>query len=152
MIKLMKGKERREMLSELEKRFGFDKELFKKLKFIQYKDRIDAVAFDFIPEMFASFKIETAGMSFARISRDVKPTTNMIQTFGRHATKNVLSLNKEEMEKFVRGLDLFDVDSSCTNGYVVVKYKEHCLGCGLLNEGNLKNQVPKQRRIQKLNL
>lgn len=152
MIKLMKGKERRIMLNELKQRFGFDKELFKKFKFIQYKDRVDVITSDFIPEMFVSFKVETAGMSFARISRDVKPTTNMIQTFGRHATKNVLSLDKEEMEKFVRGLDLFNVDGNCANGYVIVKYKGHCLGCGLLNEGSLKNQVPKQRRIQKLNL
>ncbi|MBU2496724.1 MAG: hypothetical protein KJ767_01550, partial [Nanoarchaeota archaeon] len=69
------------------------------------------------------------------------------QLFGKHIKKNFIALDKDDAERFIRGEDLEVGEKRDLNpGYVMVKYKEHTLGCANFKEGNLKNMISKSRR------
>ena len=72
----------------------------------------------------------------------------MIQIFGKYATKNILELTKEQTKTIIEGFDLDIEKSNCSDGYVIFKYKNFFLGCGLLKDGKLKNMIPKAKRIR----
>ncbi len=110
-------------------------------------------------------KIVTAGLSIARISSSVKPTTNFFQSFGHMVKKNIIVLGKEKVTKYLRGED-FQIDeterNNSTEGYVMIKYtpgtsfqsggisnstKEYFLGCGLFQNNWIKNVLPKEKRL-----
>ena len=81
-----------------------------------------------------------------------KPTTNAVQRFGARATRNVLTLDAEAAEEFVRGGDQpaeWDGDW----GYLIVALEVGGvvapLGVGLFLRGELRSQVPKGRRIDR---
>ena len=89
------------------------------------------------------------GIRFGRMfKRGVKLTTAALQVFGRHATKNVVPLDLEAAERYLRGHDLNvgEVEQVET-GQVIVLYDGHVLGSGMYRDGRVKNQIPKARRI-----
>ena len=188
---------RDKILGDLEERFGLDKKIFEKFLFFEAtKGRIFITSK--IPAEALGYYIQTLGQLFCRLDASTKPSTNMIQIFGKFATKNVLSLTKEQTKTIIEGFDLelaFSLESispnakdagmsrvsarhepalereiyktedskhkteslpcpketNCngvTDGYVILKYKNFFLGCGLLKEGKLKNMIPKAKRIR----
>lgn len=97
----------------------------------------------------------TAGMTIARISPGreitVKPTTNLLQSFGSQATKNLVTLDRERTIDFASGLDIrLSQDEPCDaeDGYVIVKFGETVLGCGLKQGVFIRCLVPKAKRIR----
>ncbi len=95
-------------------------------------------------------KIVTAGLSIARVSSSVKPTTNFFQSFGQHVKKNIVLPNKEKVLKYLKGED-FQLDETemngSTQGYVMIKYGDYFLGCGLFQNNWIKNVLPKEKRL-----
>ena len=81
----------------------------------------------------------------ARIHGTVKPSTNLLQMFGKLAKRNFLELSREDAIRFIRGEDLDSKEGD--DGYVILKHKGIPLGCGLLKEGHIKNMVPKAKRL-----
>ncbi len=88
--------------------------------------------------------IVSPGLLIARAESAVKPTTNFLQLFGKHATKNIISLSKEQAVSYAKGEDLRI--SSENDGYIIAEYSGNFLGCGMLKSGILINQIPKAKR------
>ena len=89
------------------------------------------------------------GIRLGRIlKKGVKLTTAALQVFGRHATRNLVPLDREAADLYLRGHDL-DVGGAenVENGQVTVLHEEHVLGSGMYRDGHVKNQIPKARRI-----
>ena len=91
--------------------------------------------------------IVSLGILVARAESSVKPTTNLLQLFGHLASKNIVRLDKKEAVSFAKGEDL-QIKDEASDGYVLVKFENNCLGCGLLKENLLINQIPKAKRQQ----
>lgn len=95
--------------------------------------------------------IDTLGILVARIQRTVKPTTNFFQLFGKLVSKNNVDLNKDQTIKYCSGEDmiltLVEIGGA-TRGFVMVSYDKMPLGCALLIENKLLNQLPNQNRIK----
>jgi len=99
------------------------------------------------------------GMQIARIGNSIKPSTNLLQLFGRHATRNVLSVTKEQAVAYAKGDDIklstqkeslksaLPASFQVSDGYVLLKYLDFPLGCGLLKGSQIKNVLPKARRM-----
>jgi NOL1/NOP2/fmu family ribosome biogenesis protein len=147
----MGPKKVKEVLAELKERFGFRPEAF-----AQYDFYINAKNKIFIVNKEASLltgtypkRLTNAGMLFARRDATVKPTSNMIQLFGRGAHKNVINLDKVKARIYIEGFDL-DVKPPKTvkDGYVILKYDKNPMGCGLLKDGQIKNTMPKAKRMR----
>jgi len=94
--------------------------------------------------------VDTAGILIARIQRTVKPSTHLFQMFGHHVTANIVRLDRENVPRYCRGehfaLSPEEIGDS-TRGFVMVAFGDLTLGCGLLKDGQLENQLPKQYRL-----
>jgi len=95
-------------------------------------------------------RIEALGMTFLRTRQEHwKPTTDAVQRFGRRATRNVVTVDREAARRFLRGEDqelAWDGDW----GYLVVAHelagRREPVGVGLYLYGELRSQVPKGRQ------
>ncbi len=147
MLRTLKKKERDEILGFLEERFGFKRGVFAGFEFLANpKGRVFIVGKG-IPELAAGEKVACMSMPFVRLGKAVKPTSVMIQTFGKHAKRNVIELDRDEAKEFMEGSDLSVRDASCSEGYVILRYRDYPLGCGLLKDGKIKNMLPKAKRM-----
>jgi len=140
--------EKNQIFSYLKERFGLSRKIFDRIEFFERsKGRVFAVSKG-ASDHLNSVKPVTAGLLFARVHGSVKPTSNIIQLFGSKATKNILSLEKEQAKQFIQGFDLDVSDfQGCTDGYVIVKYNDFPLGVGLLKSSTIKNMLNKAKRI-----
>lgn len=91
------------------------------------------------------------GMSVLRTEGEHwKPTTNAVQRFGRHATKEVIDLGPEEARRFVAGEDQELPDWDGDWGYLIAAHEfageREPIGVGLYLHGELRSQIPKGRR------
>lgn len=79
-----------------------------------------------------------------------KPTTDAIQRFGHHATKNVITLDADEAAAFVAGEDQEIERWDGDWGYLIVAHEiagdVEPIGVGLYLRGELRSQIPKGRR------
>ena len=94
---------------------------------------------------------DTCGILIARVQKTVKPSTFLFQSFGRHVTRNIIVLDREQAGRFCKGEDIelsVDVTADVARGFVMVTYDEMPLGCGLFKDGHLENQIPKPHRIE----
>jgi NOL1/NOP2/fmu family ribosome biogenesis protein len=94
--------------------------------------------------------VEGLGMAFLRTRREHwKPTLEAVQRFGEHATRNAISLSREEAATFLAGEDQ-ELDWGGDWGYLVVTDElageREPLGVALYVHGELRSQVPKGRR------
>ncbi len=100
----------------------------------------------------ANPRMVVLGLLIARISGSVKPSTNLLQAFGNRITKNVIHLNKDQAADFAKGSDLLlkgtEQHDDTSNGYVVLKYEQQTLGCGLMQGKTIKNVLPKAKRLE----
>ncbi|OYT41200.1 hypothetical protein B6U80_01865 [Candidatus Pacearchaeota archaeon ex4484_26] len=150
MKKKLNRKEKRSMFLYIKERFGLGKEYFKDFDFFKTRKAIYITTKECLNSQLFK-QAETAGIAFLRPNKVLKPTTNFLQLFGKHASKNVITLSREQAERFIRGEDL-ELDKIKKRGdwvepgYVIVKYQEHILGCANFKEGVLKNMIAKSRR------
>jgi NOL1/NOP2/fmu family ribosome biogenesis protein len=140
-----------DVLRYLQERFGLDPALFEGHSFyLAPKGRVYLGPSQVPP----SLRIVSPGILIARADSGIKPSTNLFQLFGRHATRNVLSVDKEQAKAFANGADLVIPETAetgagvTTDGYVLVRYSDYNLGCALLKKGALKNMVPKAKRLE----
>jgi NOL1/NOP2/fmu family ribosome biogenesis protein len=137
------------ILKYLRDRFEIPKKIFSDYSFIIKGEKIWIVARDVLEKDLEGLKIESIGLLFGRYferQKRFKPTTNALQIFGKYATKNVVELNEKEKNQYIRGYDL-EKELNLEEGYVIIKFKNDMLGCGLYREGKIKNQIPKARKI-----
>lgn len=96
-----------------------------------------------------SDKRVVAGLPVCRFGRTLKPTTVGVQFFGKFITRKTVELDKENAEKFIKG---YDLDLSADRGFVVLKYKKDVLGVGFSDGHKIRNNLPKQKRIQNISI
>ena len=150
-IRKMNTREIEEMLENLKERFGFNPNQFRDYDFfINNKNKI------FILNRIASRLIEfyprrlmNAGILFARKDAVIKPSSNMLQIFGKYARKNTVKLSRSRNRIYIEGFDIdFSEEIVAVNGYVILWYGKNSLGCGLLKDFELKNMMPKAKRMR----
>jgi NOL1/NOP2/fmu family ribosome biogenesis protein len=101
-------------------------------------------------ELTSPVAIEALGTTLLRTrQKHWKPTTDGVLRLGRHATRNVIELDRPEATAFVAGEDQ-DVDWDGDWGYLIVAHQYvgavEPIGVGLYLHGELRSQVPKGRR------
>ncbi len=130
----------------LKERFGIEERVFEGFRFVRIGDDIWIMSEDIPKDLYG---INRIGLRFARgISKNPKITTAVLQIFGKYATKNVVYINEEQLKDYLKGKDV-DVGelSGVERGQVIVKFGEDVIGSGLYDGKNIKNQIPKARRM-----
>ena len=121
-------------------RFGINNKTFENYNwYIGSKNRIYIG-----PEELERIKPESIGLCVFRLDKTPKPTTNFLQLFGIHITKNIVEISSEETIEYCAGKNL-SLNLNTEPGFVIVKHRDRILGCGHWNGTLLKNQIPKSR-------
>jgi len=94
--------------------------------------------------------VEALGVTFLRVRQEHwKPTTDAVQRFGRHATRNVIELDDEAARRFAAGEEQ-DLEWEGDWGYLIAAHdvagRLEPLGVGLYTYGSFQSMVPKGRR------
>ena len=91
-------------------------------------------------------RINSLGMYFGEVNRgELRLSIEGSQMLGKSAKKNVLVLDEDDADKWMKGED-FDVETKL-KGFVIIKNKDDFLGCGRIANGKLLNYVKKERRV-----
>lgn len=138
---------RADVLRYFEECFGIDEERFAGHTFWE-KGRGKIWAFHgTVPDPLA---VEALGIHLLRTrQRHWKPTTDAMQAFGGHATRNVVELTSRQANRFWRG-DTVSIDWSADPAYVIatapIADTTAPLGVGLARADELESLVPKGRQ------
>ena len=148
MIEFCEAETRELVLDYLELRFGLSKKLFDDFGFYAGPKGRVIVG----PKQYDETIVpDTAGLLIARVHKSVKPTTNLLQIFGALATRNTITLSRNQTLKYLQGLDIKPGNEDvvdATHGYILLRYDRYALGCGLFQDGHVKNMLPRAKRIE----
>lgn len=87
-------------------------------------------------------KVSSLGMrAFNQVGDFIKPTTRLIQLYGKNATKAKMTLSEENLRRLLGG-DGLAVNMGLENGYVILFHNGHPIGLGLLINGTVRSQLP----------
>jgi NOL1/NOP2/fmu family ribosome biogenesis protein len=138
---------REAVLDFWEERYSIDSTVFADYSFWEKGSR---KLWAFRGEVASPIEIESLGITFLRTRQEHwKPTTDAVQRFGRHASRNVLTLPRGAAQRFVAGEDQ-EIEWDGDWGYLIVAHdlagEREPLGVGLYLHGELHSQIPKGRR------
>ncbi|MEM3370881.1 MAG: hypothetical protein QW471_04300 [Candidatus Woesearchaeota archaeon] len=92
-------------------------------------------------------RIDSAGLYFGELKNgNLRLSIEGSQIVGRHASKNIVKLSREECSEWMKGNSIRK-DIPSHQGYLIVKYENYFLGCGRIKDGMLLNFIPKVRRV-----
>lgn len=137
----------KDVLDYLDERFGLGEDVFRKHRFyLASKGRL-FLGPKWMPD---DRRVVSVGLLVARAAgKGIKPTTNLFQTFGKLITRNALELDRESTIAYAKGEDLeLDTAPPATDGYVLLRYRNTQLGCGLLKGKSVRNMLPKAKRLE----
>ena len=142
--KLVDESEERKLLGYLDERFGISPEVFDTFFWLKREKTWWVVRASPILEKAAALSVSLVGLrAFTKIGGFIKPTTRMIQVFGKSATKSLFEVGKEDLRRLLAGEPLA-VDAGQENGYVILSHGGDILGLGLLLNDLLHSQLPRQ--------
>ncbi len=145
--KKISKKERKALLSHMEKKFGIPENVFKGYDFFSTRKKIYVCSKECARDEFFT-RSETAGIAFVRPDKELKPTTDAIQIFGKFASKNIVEISEQQLKKVLRGeeIELSELtpEARCN---VIITYQGIDVGCGFYTQGRLRSLIPKVRRI-----
>ncbi len=117
---------------------------------VNNKNKVFIVNKDIAKIDFSKIRINNLGLYFGEL-RDstLRLSIEGSQIIGKYTKKNVLELNDEQLNSWVKGEDI-NINSEL-KGFVLIKNKEDFYGTGKIIENKLLNFVPKSRRLRVVN-
>jgi NOL1/NOP2/fmu family ribosome biogenesis protein len=147
--KFIRTPEKRDFIKELNETFGISELPY--LLIESGKEKIRAfsgtMSKDEILELATLTKIEGVGIYFMKKEESgLRLSFEACQLLRNQITKNILYINDNQLELWIRGHDL---ELKAAPGTYVIAHGEYFLGCGKSNGEKIFNYVPKERRIKK---
>ena len=131
------------LLGYLDDRFGIHREIFDGYWWFKREKTWWMVRGSPLLGKAATFKVSHVGLrAFTRIGEFLKPTTRMIQVFGKNATKSCIEVGKEDLRRLLAG-ETLRLESDQENGYVILSHEGDILGLGLLLDNFVRSQLPR---------
>ncbi|MBU0470990.1 MAG: hypothetical protein KKF65_00055 [Nanoarchaeota archaeon] len=148
-LKILNSKEVKQIKKFLSSQFGFDE----KLDFVflrSSRDRLYVINRDVEMIDLSKLRIDSLGLYFASyMPEGLRLSIEGAQIIGPKAKKNILELNKEQFEQWLKGEDI-EINTSMKD-FVIVKHNSDYVGCGKIKNNLLMNYVPKARRLVVVN-
>jgi len=95
-------------------------------------------------EHVSHLKVSIIGMrAFNQVQEFLKPTTRLIQVFGRFATKRVYPIDRVQLDALLTGKILSGLEND-QDGYIILSFKDQAIGLGLLIKGTIRSQLPRK--------
>lgn len=148
-LKILNRKEIRNVLDIIKKQWNAEVKL-EYCFLINNKNRLFIVNKDIDKVDFSKIRVNNLGLYFGELRNNtLRLSIGGSQIIGKYAKRNVLELNKEELNSWVKGEDI--IIKSELKGFVLIKNKNDFYGTGKVVENKLLNFVPKSRRLRVVN-
>lgn len=135
---------RNQIAEFLLERFGIEK--FKLSLALSSKERLWLLPDELSLIYLNDLRIEFIGIYFGSFDRDsIRLSVEACQLFGPRTTKNVYELNDEQINLWLKGVD---IPAELAHGYYILKYKDDFVGSARYANGVIKNMLQKARRIK----
>jgi len=149
MTDILSKPEKLRIINKLEEQYGISGLDF--LLILSGKDKIrgysGSLSKEEILELNESINIETIGLYLFKVHEEgIRLTIDACQILKKQIKKNIIELDKNQLEQWLKGQDLEIGDSG--SGFRILKYENDFVGCGKLSNNRLTNFVPKERRIK----
>ena len=136
--------DRHRLYSYLNRRFGIPVETFDGYLLFKRKKSWWLLRDTPLLERVPYLKVSNIGIrAFNQIQEFVKPTTKLIQVFGRLATQKVYSIDNFQLALLLNGKTLSGPADE-EDGYVILSFKNQPIGLGLLIKGTIRSQLPRK--------
>jgi NOL1/NOP2/fmu family ribosome biogenesis protein len=127
----------------MERRFGIPENVFD--RYLLFKRQRSWWLLKNSPFLQFVSRLKVAGVglrAFQRVGRFMKPSTRMIQMFGHLATRARVEIDEVQLQNLVSGDPLHE-ELDIEDGYVILSFQGHIVGLGLLIEGKVLSQIPR---------
>ncbi|MFO7985776.1 MAG: hypothetical protein R6U38_07910 [Desulfatiglandaceae bacterium] len=142
---LSRSDERRYLLDYLHHRFGILPRVFD--GYFLFRRKKAWFLLQNSPQLVhaSQLKISKAGLrAFQKVGHFIKPTTRLIQSFGRHATKGTCQVDEKQFKALLRGEEI-PVDFQLAKGYVMLTLgTNRILGLGFFHNHAIRSQLPQK--------
>jgi NOL1/NOP2/fmu family ribosome biogenesis protein len=150
-MNILKSSEKKQIEKELKENFGIEKIPYLLLKSDipnDTEEKIRAYSGSLSKEelkiLGKNLNIEAIGIYFAKIQKDgIRLTVDGVILLKDQIKKNIIELDNEQSEKWLRGEDL-EIKSDIN--FKILKNKGDFLGCGKSTGEKIVNTVPRERR------
>lgn len=141
-MRFLNSKERKQFFGELKELYGYEGPT----DYVVYeggRDKYYIISRDVENIPFEEMRLKHAGLYVAnQMISGLRLTMDGAQLLGKHCSK-VLPVDEAGMKLWMSGLAV-----PCEeDGFFIVSYEGDVIGCGYAKEGELRNYVPKERRI-----
>jgi len=152
-LRILNTREKRKILDSLKYTYGFNGEL-EGILFLSSKQKLFLLTggFDVIEKgEERQLRIDKAGLYLGEVLPEgIRLSIEGSQLIGPSAKKNVLIIDDEQLEPWVKGKDL-ELRGFDKEGFFIIKYNKDFLGCARIKKNKVQNLVTKNRRIKTLN-
>jgi len=140
---VLNNKEIKKLLQQLNKQFGFSG-TFPYL-FFEKKDKIYILSKKYSSIDVSSSKINSLGLYIAkREINGIRLSIEGSQLIGPNSKKNIIELDSPQ--EWLLGKDIENKQNA--KSFVLIKYKDDFIGCGICKKDRILNFIPKSRRIK----
>ena len=146
-IHFINAKEKKQLIGELNERFGIEKLDYLLLETGKEKIRAfsGSMTKDEIIKLSEIARIEIIGMYFAKRDFVLRLSFDALHIIKNQVTKNIIEIDDSEFQNWIRGQV---IDKEIEKGIYVIRYKGDFVGCGFSNGKRIFKFVPKERQIR----
>jgi NOL1/NOP2/fmu family ribosome biogenesis protein len=155
-LKILNSKEVRNIHELLEEQFGYKGKLELVFMLSEKKQRIYLFTRDLAKMDISRLRVDSMGLYFATIFEGkLRLTIDGSQLIGPDCSKGVIDVAKKEMQAWLMGEKLLlsqleQQPAEAPEGFVILRFGEHYLGCGKIGGDLILNYIPKTRYIHAL--
>lgn len=145
---ILKSTEKQKILDQLNKQFGIKELPYLLIQFGEERLRVysGSLSREELETLDKNIRIENAGIYAINLRNDeIRLTLDGTQLFKNQITKNILEVNDEQAEQWLKGNDII---IEAERGFKILKYNNEFIGCGKSTGEKISNFVPKERRIK----
>ncbi len=147
-MKLLNSKQKKHLIEELERLYGITDLPYLLIEAGKRKLRAFSgnLTKEEIIKLSQLIRVEVIGL-YIISQKDAEPRINFdaLPLLKDQITKNILEINKEQLELWLRG---YNLDIKTDRGTVVLKYQDDFVGVGKSNTEKIFNYVPKERKLK----
>jgi len=147
-MKIIKSSQKKKLQKELEEIYGLPVLSYQLIQ--GGKKRLRAFSGSLTREQLLELKkiakVELVGM-YLISEKDTEPRLSFdaVSLLRKKITKNIIEINKEQFEQWIRG---YDLEMQTQKGTIVIKYNNDLIGIGKSNGEKVFNYIPKERKIK----
>ena len=148
-LKIFSENEKQEITKKLEKQFGIKEvpgmiTMFGAERMFIFQGDLE---YKELQNLRKAIVMERVGIYFAKEQAgEIRLTIDGVHLFKDQITKNILEINKEQLQEWLHGNEL-NIDTEL-RGFVVIKCENDFVGTGKASENKITNFIPKNRRLK----